>query len=135
ARDDGDVVVSSNEFLRESEPAFFDRTAHHWRHRQKCAERDGDFHCACKIASSELAARLISKRRRKQFRAFTRIRFCSSGDVCSQRSINRVVPARSSGSTKPAWSAAISRQIFTRSEINTGTRKESASITDIPKFS
>jgi len=29
------------------------------RNRQKCAEHDGDFHCACKIASSEAAARLI----------------------------------------------------------------------------
>ena len=96
---DCDVVVSRNEFLRESEPAFFNRAAHHRWNRQKRAEHDGDFHCVCKIASSEPAARLISNRRRKQFRAFTRSRFCSSGEVCNQRSINRVVPARSSGST------------------------------------
>src|SRR5436190_447274 len=96
---DCDVVVSRNEFLRESEPAFFNRAAHDRWNRQKRAEHDGDFHRACKIASSEAAARLISNRRRKQFRALTRSRFCSSGEVCNQRSINRVVPARSSGST------------------------------------
>src|SRR5207247_11282245 len=98
-RDQGDVLVPGNKFLGETEPAFFNRTASERRHRQECTERDGDFHCACKIASSEPAARLISNRRRKQFRAFTRIRFCSSGEVYSQRSINRVAPARSSGST------------------------------------
>src|SRR5437868_15120155 len=85
--------------LREREPALLNRPAQHGRERKKTRQAQWYFHCACKIASREAAARLISKRRRKQFRAFTRIKSCSSGEVCNQRSIKRVVPAKSSGST------------------------------------
>ena len=90
---------------------------------------------APRTLSSESVARLISKRRAKHSLAFSFIAARASGAVATQRSIKRAVPVRSSFSTYPASSAAISRQMFTLFEIRTGVPQASASTTAIPKFS
>src|SRR5205807_1543341 len=55
--------------------------------------------------------------------------------VAAHRLSKAVVPARSSFSSCPALSAAISRQMFTLFEMSTGVPQASASTTAIPKFS
>src|SRR2546430_5395344 len=89
ARDHCHFVAAFYKFWREREPDFFHAPAHRRRNGEKCAEDNGDFHRATgasfRISSSESTARLISKRRSKQFLAFRRIDSRSAGTVSSQR--------------------------------------------------
>ena len=55
--------------------------------------------------------------------------------ICVHCSSSASVPAASSGCTIPPPSSAISRQMFTLSEISTGSPQASASTTAMPKFS
>src|SRR2546430_586374 len=102
-RDLDNIVAAAREFLSEREPNLLDRSTHDRRHREECAEHNRDLHFAgddaCKIDKSESTARSISKRRAKHRRAFARISSRLAGGVFSQRSINLIVPGRSSLST------------------------------------
>src|SRR5207253_2330613 len=131
-------MTAPRKLLGECEPNFLDRAAHDRRHRQKCAEHDRDLHAATRSSKTrrrESTARLISKRRAKHCLAFPRIASRTSGNARIQRSIKRVVPARSSSSAKPEPSFTISRQMLTLFEIKTGVAQASASTTAMPKFS
>src|ERR1700693_437433 len=89
ARHHHNIVAAFNEFGGQTKPYFLHAAAHRRRDRKERAQDNRDFHCAIgtssRICKSESTARLISKRRSKQFRAFSRIASRSAGGVSIQR--------------------------------------------------
>src|ERR1700680_2144560 len=131
-------MTAPGKLLAQGKPNFFHRPTHDWWHGQKRAEHDRDLHAATRSSKTrkrESVARLISKWRSKQERAFVLIVSRSEAGKLIQRLSRRVTLARSSSSAKPAPSFTISRQVLILFEIKTGVAQASASTTAIPKFS
>src|ERR1043166_3911073 len=103
SRNENNLVTATGKLAREREPRLLHRAAPDRRHRQKRAGHNRDLHFEptnfCSTDNSESVARLISKCSSKHLSALTRIDCRSCSLVASQRSSNRLVPAKSSFST------------------------------------
>src|SRR5438128_9056054 len=97
-------MTAPGKLLAQGKPNFFHCAAHDWWHGQKCAAHDRDLHAATRSSKTrrrESVARLISKWRAKQARAFVLIVSRSAADISIHSLSRRVTPARSSSYAKP----------------------------------